>query len=33
VYLNNHFAAYRNRKLALLRKATALATMPDNAGS
>ncbi|HET7218663.1 MAG TPA: zf-HC2 domain-containing protein [Vicinamibacterales bacterium] len=33
VYLNNHFAAYRNRKLALLRKATALATRPDNAGS
>ena len=33
VYLNNHFAAYRNRKLALLRRATALATSPDHAGS
>ena len=25
LYLNNHFAASRNRKLALLRRATALA--------
>jgi hypothetical protein len=33
VYLNNHFAAYRNRKLALLRRATALAMNPDHAGS
>ena len=33
VYLNNHFAAYRNRKLALLRRAAALATSPGNAGS
>jgi tetratricopeptide (TPR) repeat protein len=32
VYLNNHFAAYRNRKLALLRRATALAAH-DNSGS
>ena len=33
VYLNNHFAAYRNRKLALLRRATALATSPGHTGS
>jgi hypothetical protein len=32
VYLNNHFATYRNRKLALLRRATALAAH-DNSGS
>jgi len=32
VYLNTHFAAYRNRKLALLRRATALAAH-DNSGS
>ena len=29
VYLNNHFAASRNRKLALLRRASALAMAPD----
>ena len=33
VYLNNHFAASRNRKLALLRRASALAMAQDNAGS
>jgi anti-sigma factor RsiW len=33
VYLNNHFAASRNRKLALLRKASALAMAHDTSGS
>jgi len=33
VYLNNHFAASRNRKLALLRRATALAMAQDASGS
>jgi len=32
VYLNNHFAASRNRKLALLRRASALAMPQDSAG-
>jgi anti-sigma factor RsiW len=32
VYLNNHFAASRNRKLALLRRASALAMAQDAAG-
>jgi anti-sigma factor RsiW len=32
VYLNNHFAASRNRKLALLRRATALALGDGNIG-
>jgi anti-sigma factor RsiW len=32
VYLNNHFAASRNRKLALLRRASALAMAQDSAG-
>ncbi len=32
VYLNNHFAASRNRKLALLRRASALATAQDSVG-
>jgi hypothetical protein len=32
VYLNNHFAASRNRKLALLRRASALAMALDSAG-
>ena len=33
VYLNSHFAASRNRKLALLRRATALAMARDASGS
>lgn len=33
VYLNNHFAASRNRKLALLRRASALALAHDTSGS
>jgi Putative zinc-finger len=33
VYLNNHFAASRNRKLALLRRASALALANDTSGS
>jgi hypothetical protein len=33
VYLNNHFAASRNRKLALLRRASALAMAQDSSGS
>jgi tetratricopeptide (TPR) repeat protein len=33
VYLNNHFAASRNRKLALLRRASALAMAHDSSGS
>ena len=33
VYLNNHFAASRNRKLALLRRASALVMAQDNTGS
>jgi anti-sigma factor RsiW len=33
VYLNNHFAASRNRKLALLRRASALAMAQDESGS
>lgn len=33
VYLNNHFAASRNRKLALLRRASALALAHDPSGS
>jgi hypothetical protein len=33
VYLNNHFAASRNRKLALLRRASALAMSQDSSGS
>jgi anti-sigma factor RsiW len=33
VYLNNHFAASRNRKLALLRRATALALGDGSIGS
>ena len=33
VYLNNHFAASRNRKLALLRRASALVMAQDNSGS
>ena len=32
VYLNNHFAASRNRKIALLRRASALALAPDSVG-
>ena len=32
VYLNNHFAASRNRKLALLRRASALAMAQDAVG-
>ena len=32
VYLNNHFAASRNRKLALLRRASALAMAQDSIG-
>jgi tetratricopeptide (TPR) repeat protein len=32
VYLNNHFAASRNRKLALLRRASALAMAPASSG-
>ena len=32
VYLNSHFAASRNRKLALLRRASALAMAQDSAG-
>ena len=32
VYLNNHFAASRNRKIALLRRASALAMTQDAAG-
>jgi anti-sigma factor RsiW len=32
VYLNNHFAASRNRKLALLRRASALAMAQDTVG-
>ena len=32
VYLNNHFAASRNRKIALLRRASALAMAPDSVG-
>ncbi len=32
VYLNNHFAASRNRKLALLRRASALAMAQDSFG-
>jgi tetratricopeptide (TPR) repeat protein len=32
-YLNNHFAASRNRKLALLRRASALAMAADTGGS
>jgi hypothetical protein len=32
VYLNNHFAASRNRKLALLRRASALAMAQDSTG-
>ena len=31
-YLNNHFAASRNRKLALLRRASALAMSGDSMG-
>jgi tetratricopeptide (TPR) repeat protein len=31
-YLNNHFAASRNRKLALLRRASALALAADTTG-
>jgi tetratricopeptide (TPR) repeat protein len=31
-YLNNHFAASRNRKLALLRRASALAMAADTTG-
>jgi hypothetical protein len=33
VYLNNHFAASRNRKLSLLRRAAALAMADGAAGS
>jgi tetratricopeptide (TPR) repeat protein len=33
VYLNNHFAESRNRKLALLRRASALALAHDGSGS
>jgi anti-sigma factor RsiW len=33
IYLNNHFAESRMRKLALLRRATALTTAPDAGGS
>jgi anti-sigma factor RsiW len=33
VYLNTHFAASRNRKLALLRRASALALAHDSSGS
>jgi tetratricopeptide (TPR) repeat protein len=33
VYLNNHFAASRNRKLALLRRASALAMAQETSGS
>jgi hypothetical protein len=33
VYLNNHFAEFRNRKLALLRRASALAMARDVSGS
>jgi tetratricopeptide (TPR) repeat protein len=33
VYLNNYFAASRNRKLALLRRASALAMAQDTSGS
>ena len=33
VYLNNHFAASRNRKLALLRRASALVMAHDGSGS
>jgi hypothetical protein len=33
VYLNNHFAENRNRKLALLRRASALAMSHPEAGS
>jgi tetratricopeptide (TPR) repeat protein len=33
VYLNTYFAASRNRKLALLRRASALAMSQDSAGS
>lgn len=32
VYLNNHFAASRNRKIALLRRASALAMATDSVG-
>ena len=32
VYLNNHFAASRNRKIALLRRASALAMTQDAVG-
>jgi anti-sigma factor RsiW len=32
VYLNNHFAASRHRKLALLRRASALAMAQDSSG-
>jgi tetratricopeptide (TPR) repeat protein len=32
VYLNNHFAASRNRKLALLRRASALAMAQETSG-
>jgi hypothetical protein len=32
VYLNSHFAASRNRKLALLRRASALAMAQDTVG-
>jgi anti-sigma factor RsiW len=32
LYLNNHFAASRNRKIALLRRASALAMTQDSAG-
>ncbi len=32
VYLNNHFAASRNRKIALLRRASALAMAQDSVG-
>ena len=32
VYLNNHFAASRNRKLALLRRASALTMAQDSFG-
>ena len=31
-YLNNHFAAFRNRKLALLRRASALAMASETTG-
>ncbi len=32
VYLNNHFAASRNRKIALLRRASALTMAQDSVG-